>query len=44
LIEAHDAHQKAGKGAFQLDGKMVDMPIIRAAHTVMARAQAAGLV
>lgn len=44
LIEAHDAHQNAGKGAFQLDGKMVDMPIIRAAQTILARAQAAGLV
>ena len=43
LIAAHEAQQAAGTGAFQLDGKMVDMPIIRAAQTVMARAQAAGL-
>ncbi|MBE2271767.1 MAG: CoA ester lyase [Anaerolinea sp.] len=41
LIEAHEAHQAAGTGAFALDGKMVDMPIIRAAQSVLARAEAA---
>jgi citrate lyase beta subunit len=43
LIDAHTAHQQAGAGAFQLDGKMVDMPIVRAAETVLARARAAGI-
>jgi citrate lyase beta subunit len=43
LIDAHIAHQNAGTGAFQLDGKMVDMPIVRAAETVLARARAAGI-
>lgn len=41
LVEAHEAHQAAGTGAFALDGKMVDMPIIRAAQSVLARADAA---
>ena len=43
LINAHTAHQSAGTGAFALDGKMVDMPIVRAAETVLARARAAGI-
>ncbi len=42
VIEAHEAHQAAGAGVFALDGKMVDMPIVRAAETVIARARAAG--
>jgi citrate lyase beta subunit len=42
LIDAHHLHQQQGTGAFQLDGKMVDMPIIRAAEAVLARARAAG--
>jgi len=42
LIEAHNAHQTVGTGAFQLDGKMVDMPIIRAAQTILARASHTG--
>lgn len=43
LIAAHEAHQAAGTGAFQWEGKMVDMPIIRAAQAVVARAHAAGI-
>jgi citrate lyase beta subunit len=43
LIDAHEAHQQTGTGAFQLDGKMVDMPIVRAAEAVLARARAAGI-
>lgn len=42
IIDAHDSHQAAGTGAFALDGKMVDMPIVRAAEAVLARAKAAG--
>jgi citrate lyase beta subunit len=44
LIAAHEAQQAAGTGAFQLDGKMIDMPIVRHAETVIARAKAAGLL
>lgn len=43
LIDAHNTHQQAGTGAFQLDGKMVDMPIVRAAEVLLARARAAGI-
>ncbi len=43
LLAAHAAHQAAGTGVFDLDGKMVDMPMVRAAETVLARARAAGL-
>lgn len=43
LIDAHDAQQAGGSGVFELDGKMVDMPMVRAAQTILARAQAAGL-
>ncbi len=42
IISAHTAHQAAGTGAFALDGKMVDMPVVRAAERVLARARAAG--
>lgn len=41
LVEAHAAHQRSGIGAFALDGKMVDMPMVRAAERVLARAKAA---
>ena len=42
IVEAHAAHQAAGTGAFAMDGKMVDMPLVRAAEQVLARAAAAG--
>ncbi|MBI5030508.1 MAG: CoA ester lyase [Chloroflexi bacterium] len=38
IVEAFKAHQSEGKGAFALDGKMVDMPIVKAAERVLARA------
>lgn len=44
LIDAHSAHQAAGSGVFELDGKMVDMPMVRAAEGVLERARAAGIV
>lgn len=43
LINAHASHQAAGTGVFELDGKMVDMPMVRAAEAILARAQAAGI-
>ncbi|MBP7690583.1 MAG: CoA ester lyase [Anaerolineales bacterium] len=42
LITAFQAHQAAGQGAFALDGKMVDKPMLRAAEQVLAKARAAG--
>jgi len=44
LIAAHDTQQSAGTGVFAYEGKMIDMPMIRAAETVIARAKAAGLI
>lgn len=40
VVEAHEAHQKSGTGAFALDGKMVDMPVVKQAELVLARAGA----
>jgi citrate lyase beta subunit len=42
LIQAHDAQQAQGIGAFAFEGKMIDMPAIRAAQQVLAKARAAG--
>jgi citrate lyase beta subunit len=42
VIEAAAQHQQQGAGAFTLDGKMVDAPVVRAAEWVLARARAAG--
>jgi citrate lyase beta subunit len=41
IVEAHEAHQAGGAGVFALDGRMVDMPIVRAAERVLARARVA---
>jgi len=38
LIDAADAHQTGDVGVFELDGKMVDMPMVRAARRVLERA------
>ena len=42
VMDAMREHQEAGKGAFALDGKMIDMPLVKAAERVLARARAAG--
>lgn len=42
IVEAFDAGQKEGKGAFALDGKMIDMPLLKNAQKVLGRAKAAG--
>lgn len=36
LIDAFDSWQAAGTGVFELDGKMVDMPVVLAARKVVA--------
>ena len=38
IVDAHEAHLASGVGAFALDGKMVDAPIVKAAERVLARA------
>jgi citrate lyase beta subunit len=42
VIQAFEVNQQAGKGAFALDGKMIDAPILKAAERVIALAGAAG--
>ncbi len=38
LIAAFQVHQTEGKGAFEYEGKMVDMPVIRRAQNILSRA------
>ena len=40
LVAAFEQHQQAGAGAFAYEGKMVDMPVIRLAQRLLARAAA----
>jgi citrate lyase beta subunit len=42
LLQAHDEQQKQGTGAFAFQGKMVDMPMVRAAQKIVAQAKAIG--
>ena len=41
IVETFDISQKEGKGAYALDGKMIDMPLLKNAQKVLARANAA---
>jgi citrate lyase beta subunit len=42
VVETFEAHQAEGTGAYALDGKMIDMPLVKAAQRVLERAKAAG--
>jgi citrate lyase beta subunit len=42
LVEAFQVYQQSGQGAFAINGKMIDAPLIRAAENTLARARAAG--
>ena len=44
VIETFDASQQQGKGAYALDGKMIDMPLLKNAQKVLDRARAAGKI
>ena len=44
VVDAFEASQKEGKGAFALDGKMIDMPLLKNAQKVLDRAKAAGKI
>jgi citrate lyase beta subunit len=44
VVTAFSASQKEGRGAFALDGKMIDMPLLKNAQKVLDRARAAGKV
>lgn len=40
LVRVFEDHKERGQGAFALDGRMVDMPVVKAAERVLARARA----
>jgi len=42
LVEAFEASQQEGRGAFAMQGRMIDLPLVKAARNVLARASAAG--
>jgi len=42
LVQAFELHQAKGSGAFALDGRMIDRPLVQAAQGVLERARAAG--
>jgi len=42
VVETFEASQQEGRGAYALDGKMIDMPLLKSAQNVLERAQAAG--
>lgn len=44
IVETFEASLAQGKGAYALDGKMIDMPLLKAAQNVLARARAAGKI
>jgi citrate lyase beta subunit len=37
IVETFEANQKEGKGAYSLDGKMIDMPLLKSAKKVLER-------
>src|SRR5215208_6613194 len=44
IVESFGASQREGKGAYALDGKMIDMPLLKNAQKVLERARAAGKI
>ena len=44
LMDAYNEHEANGRGVFALDGKMIDMPLVRAAENVLARARVTGKI
>jgi citrate lyase beta subunit len=42
IVATFEASQKEGRGAYALDGKMIDMPLLKNAQKVLERARAAG--
>ncbi len=44
VITGAQTAQESGKGAYSLDGEMVDMPVVKKAESTLAQARAAGLL
>lgn len=43
IVEGFHTNSQKGIGAFSLDGKMIDMPVVKWAEKVIARATAGGM-
>ncbi|KAJ8662805.1 hypothetical protein O0I10_000981 [Lichtheimia ornata] len=43
ILEGFEHHAEKGVGAFNLDGKMIDMPVVKWANKIVSRAQAGGM-
>ena len=44
LVEQFETHQQSGQGAFAINGRMIDAPVVKAARGVLERARAAGII
>jgi citrate lyase beta subunit len=44
IVETFEAAQSTGTGAYALDGKMIDMPVLKNAQKLLDRAKAAGKI
>lgn len=44
VVDGARGAQQAGSGVFTLEGKLVDLPVVKRAESILARARAAGLV
>jgi len=44
IVDAYNANIASGRGAFELDGQMIDLPTVKIAQTLLARAHLCGLV
>jgi citrate lyase subunit beta-like protein len=44
VVKTFASSQREGKGAFALDGRMIDMPLLKNAQNVLDRAKAAGKI
>ena len=44
IVTTFESSQREGRGAYSLDGKMIDMPLLKNARKVLDRARAAGKI
>ncbi len=44
LLEDFNLHQEAGRGAYAVNGKMIDAPLIKSAQSILERARVAGKI
>jgi citrate lyase subunit beta-like protein len=44
IVETFEEAQRSGAGAYALDGRMIDMPLVKNARKVLERARAAGIM